>query len=374
MKYLLPLAILALAGCKSDEKAGDPPPAMPVQVAHPELKTIALTETYTGRFTPVEEVELQARVSGYLEAVHFTEGQKIKKGDLMFSIDPRVFDASLARAEAMQQQANARLSLAESNFATSEKLVKQSAVSQEEFNTRKSELDQAAADLSAANAALRAAKLDREFADIHAPISGVAGRFNVTVGNFISGGGTGATMLTTIVPHDPIHCTFEVDERRVLQFTRLFMNGQAGGRDGEQSEVEIAVSDRDEFEFKGTINFAENQLDRETATLQIRALVKNENEFLTPGLFARVRVPIGEPDERLLVRDAALGFDQDKRFAWIVKGNSVERRYVETGPLEGQMRIVTSGLSADEQVVISGIQMLRPGAIIQPQTVAMSEN
>lgn len=373
MKYLFPLAVLALAGCKSDKQADGPPPAMPVQAAHPELKTIALTETYTGRFTPVEEVDLQARVSGYLEAVHFTEGQKIEKGDLMFSIDPRVFDAALARAEAMEQQANARLSLAKSNYATSEKLVKQSAVSQEEFNTRKSELAQATADLSAAKAALRSAKLDREFADIHAPISGIAGRFNVTVGNFISGGSAGATLLTTIVPHDPIYCNFEVDERRVLQFTRLFLDGQNGGRDGEQAEVEIAVSDRDEFEFKGVINFAENQLDRDTATLQLRALVKNENEFLTPGLFARVRVPIGEPEERLLVRDAALGFDQDKRFAWIVKGESVERRYVETGPLEGSMRIVTGGLSADEQVVISGIQMLRPGAMIQPQVVAMSE-
>lgn len=372
MKHLLPLAVLALAGCKSEEQADGPPPAMPVQAAHPELKTIALTETFTGRFTPVEEVDLQARVSGYLEAVHFTEGQKIEKGDLMFSIDPRVFDAALAGAEAMEQQANARLSLAESNYATSEKLVKQSAVSQEEFNTRKSELDQATADLSAAKAALRSAKLDREFANIHAPISGIAGRFNVTVGNFISGGGAGATLLTTIVPHDPIYCNFEVDERRVLQFTRLFMDDQTAGRDGEQSVVEIAVSDRDEFEFKGIINFAENQLDRETATLQIRALVKNENEFLTPGLFARVRVPIGEPEERLLVRDAALGFDQDKRFAWIVKGDTVERRYVETGALEGQMRIISGGLSADEQVVISGIQMLRPGAVIQPQTVAMS--
>lgn len=375
MKYLLPLAplaLLALTQCKSDKQAGGPPPPMPVMVANPVLKTVALTETYTGRFTPVEEVDLQARVSGYLESVHFTEGQEIKKGDLMFRIDPRVFDARLARTEAMQKQASARLGLAESNFASAEKLVKQSAVSREEFNTRQSELEQASADVLAAEADLRSALLDREFADIHAPISGVAGRFNVTAGNFISGGSAGATLLTTIVPHDPIYCNFEVDERRVLQFTRLFFEGQASGRDGKQSEVEIAVSDRDEFQFKGIINFAENQLDRQTATLQIRALVENKDKFLTPGLFARVRVPVGEPVERLLVKDAALGFDQDKRYAWVMKAdNTVEKHYVQTGPLEGDLRIITGGLEKDTLIAISGIQLLRPGIPFSPTTVPM---
>ena len=373
MKYLIPFAFLALTQCKSDKQAADgAPPPMPVQFANPVSKTVALTETYTGRFTPVEEVDLQARVSGYLESVHFTEGQKVEKGALMFRIDPRVFDAALSRAEAMQKQAVARLGLAESNFSTSDKLVKQGAVSREEFNTRESELTQAKADLLAAEANLRSARLDREFADIHAPISGVAGRFNVTAGNFISGGNAAATLLTTIVPHNPIHCTFEVDERRVLQFTRLFFEGKAGGREGKQSEVEIAVSDRDEFEYKGVINFAENQLDRNTATLQIRAKVENANEFLTPGLFARVRVPVGEPTERLLVRDAALGFDQDKRFAWVLKkDNTVERRYVEAGPLDGDMRIITGGINADEQIAVSGIQLLRPQVPLAPTTVPM---
>lgn len=371
--YFIPLAFLALVQCKSEKQsAGGPPPPMPIQVAHPVSKTVALTETYTGRFTPVEEVNLQARVSGYLESVHFTEGQKVEKGDLMFRIDPRVFDAALARAEAIQKQAFARLGLAKSNFATSEKLVKQSAVSKEEFNTRESELAQAEADLLAAEANLRSAQLDKEFAEIHAPISGIAGRFNATVGNFISGGNANATLLTTIVPHDPIYCNFEVDERRVLQFTRLFFKGQAGGREGKQSEVEIAVSDSDEFEYKGLINFTENQLDPTTATLQIRAMVENKNEFLTPGLFARVRVPVGEPSEQLLVRDAALGFDQDKRFAWVLnKDNSVERRYVETGTLEGDMRIIVSGLEKDELIAISGIQLLRPGMPFAPTTVPM---
>lgn len=376
MRYLIPFALIALTQCNSDrETAGGPPPAMPVQVAKPVLKTVAITETYTGRFTPIEEVDLQARVSGYLESVHFTEGQKVKKGDLMFRIDPRVFDAALARAEAMQKQAVARLALAESNYRTSEKLVEQRAVSREEFNTRDSERAQAEADLLAAEANLRSAKLDREFAEIHAPISGIAGRFNVTPGNFISGGSAGGTLLTSIVPHHPIHCDFEVDERRVLQFARLFSDGKSGGREGQQAEVEIAVSDRDGFDFKGRIDFAENQLDTGTATLRIRAKVENEDEFLTPGLFARVRVPIGEPVERMLVRDEALGFDQDKRFAWVVKkGGELDRRFVETGDLSDGLRVVTGGIAPDEMIAVSGIQLLRPGAVVAPTSVPMIQD
>jgi len=374
MKYLLTLPLLLLCQCKPGDKqtAGGPPPAMPVQVAHPITRTVALTETYTGRFTPIEEVDLQARVSGYLESVHFTEGQKIEKGDLMFSIDPRLFDAALSRAEAVQKQTVARLDLAKSSLSRSEKLVSQNAVSKEEFDIKESELAQAEADLLAAEAGLRTARLDREFADVHAPITGIAGRFNVTVGNFVTGGMAGATRLTTIVPHDPIYCNFEVDERRVLEFTRMFFEGKSGGREGEQLKVDIAVSDKDEFEFHGVVDYTENQLDRQTATLRIRAKVENENEFLTPGLFARVRVPIGEPAERLLVNDAALGFDQDKRFAWVLKeDNTVEKRYVETGTLEGDLRIITGGVEKDELIAISGIQLLRPQFPLAPTTVLM---
>lgn len=373
-RLFIPLACALLTQCNSEKQAAAAPPAMPVQVAKPVLKTVALTETYTGRFTPIEEVDLQARVSGYLESVHFTEGQKVEKGDLMFRIDPRVFDAALARAEAVEQQAEARLSLAKSSLNRAQKLVAQNAISQEEFDTRQSELAQAEADLMVAKAGVRTAKLDREFAEVHAPISGIAGQFNVTVGNFINGGGANSTLLTTIVPHDPIYCNFELDERGVLQFTRLFFEGETGGREGKQTTVEIAISDRDAFEFTGVIDFAENQLDPDTATLQLRALVKNENEFLTPGLFARVRVPIGSPQERLLVRDSVLGFDQDKRFAWVLTTeNTVERRFVETGAVEDGLRVITGGLTADEKIAVSGIQLLRPGVPISPTTTPMIE-
>lgn len=365
---LLSIAVIALTQCKSDKQAaGGPPPAMPVQVATPVMKLVELSETYTGRFTPIEEVALQARVSGYLESVHFTEGQKVEKGNLMFRIDPRVFDAAVSRSEAMRKQAVARLGLAESNYATADKLVKQSAVSREEFNTRASELAQAEADVLFAEANLRSAKLDREFAEIQAPISGIAGSFNVTVGNFISGGGPGATLLTTIVPQHPMHCDFEIDERRALELKQLFSE--------EKPEVVIAVSNSDGFPFKGRIDFTENKLDSGTATLRMRALVDNVDGSLTPGIFARVRVPLGAPAERMLVRDAALGFDQDKRFAWVVKADgATERRYVETGGLEKDMRIVTGGLAADETIAVSAIQLIGPGAVVAPSTVPMIQD
>jgi RND family efflux transporter MFP subunit len=371
--FILLSAALLLTQCKSKQEAAGAPPAMPVEVAIPETKTIALKETYTGRFSPVEEVKLQARVSGYLESVHFKEGQKINKGDLMFRIDPRVFDAAQTRAEAVQKQAIAKLDLAKSTLKRAENLVSQNAISKEEFDTRKSELAQAEADLLVAEADLRSAKLEREFADIQAPISGIAGRFNVTVGNFISGGSANSSPLTTIVPHNPIYCNFEVDERRVLQMTRMFLKGDSNGREGTQSNVEIALSDRDDFEFKGVINFTENQLDRSTATLQIRAIVENKDGLLTPGLFARVRVPVGAPEERLLVRDAALGFDQDKRFAWVLTSNNMlERRFVEIGILDGNMRIINGGLNKGEKIAISGLQLLSPNMPIQPIDAPMT--
>jgi len=360
---------------RGDPGAAGGSQAMSVAVARPVKKVVAPTDTFTGRFAAVDEVEVRSRVSGYLDSAHFQEGQLVEKGDLLFRIDPRLFDAAMASAEAQVKQAEARLALAESNLGRAGALVKKGAMSKEEFDVRTSEVAQADANRLTAVAARRTAELDREFADIHAPIEGIAGRYIMTPGNFISGGNASATLLTTIVPHDPIDCYFEVDERRVLRFTRMFFEGKTDGRGGERPEVEIAVSDSNTFEFKGKIDFSENQLDKETATIQIRARVENKNRFLTPGLFARVRLPIGRPTEALLVRDSALGFDQSRRFAWVVGAdNTVEHRFVETGPLQEGMRVVEKGLTSEERIAVSGIQLLRPGAPVAPSEVPMDPN
>ncbi len=373
---ILPVVtVIGLAACGGDRQSSNQsgPQALPIQVAQPEVREVKLTQVYTGRFVPVEEVELRGRVSGYVESVHFEEGQKVTEGDLMFQIDPRPFDAALDAATAEVQQAQARLELARSNQKRAEKLLNSNAISGEEADIRRSETLQAQADLAAAQAAERKAELQREYADVRAPISGIASEYFVTPGNFITGGTPGSTMLTTIVPHDPIHAEFEVDERQVLAFTRQFFEGKRGGREGKRPQVEVAVSDRDEFEFQGIIDFADNQLDRSTATNRLRALVKNENEFLTPGLFARVRISIGDPFQATLVPDAALGFDQDKRFAWVVgPENKVSRRFVEVGELQGAQRIIESGLAPDDIIAISNIQLLREGTAVDPQTTGQT--
>lgn len=375
MKPYRPIAAAAilLASCGgSDSPDGQQQQAPAVEVATPFEKTVELYEVYTGRFEPVEEVELRSRVSGYVESVKFEEGQQVEKGALMFQIDPRPFDAQVAAAEAQVKQAEARVNLAKSNLTRAENLVTSNAISREEADIRRSEFAQSEADLLAAEAELDSAQLDREFANVDAPIAGIAGEFLVTPGNFISGGTPGSDLLTTIVPHDPIHCVFEVDERQVLKFTRMYFEGKTEGRDGEMPTVQIAVSDREDFEFEGKIDFTDNRLDESTATIQLRAIVQNENQFLTPGLFAKVKVRIGEPFEATLVQDSALGYNQSKRYAWLLQEDgTVQRKFVQTGELEGDMRIVESGLTPQDKIVVSGIQILQDGMKVNPTEVPM---
>lgn len=372
--FLLPLCcVLASCGGK-DDAAGDPPPPIPVQVAAPVVEEVALTRIFTGRFVATERVEVRARVSGYLESVSFAEGQRIEKGETMFQIDSRLFDADVARAQAALEQAEAALKLAEQNSTRAEGLIKRNAISREEVDIRLAESQSAAADLAAAKAGLQTAQLNRSYADIEAPITGIAGSYRVTPGNYVSGGNPTSAVLTTIVPHSPIYCEFEVDERQVLQFTRMYFKGKTRGRSGDGPMVQIGLSDTDTFDFEGQLDFGDNELEASTATLRMRATVENENEFLTPGLFARVKLPIGDPSEKMLVRDSALGFDQARRFCWVLKKDAtLEKRYVETGELIGALRIIESGLEAQEKVAISGIQLLRPGVPVQPIDAAMKE-
>lgn len=376
MKFLITFVpILTLLSCNTKDHSAGPAPSndpLPVQVASPISEEIALTKTYTGRFTPAEKVDVRARVSGYIEEILFKEGEEIKKGDLMFKIDSSLFDAEVARSEAQVEQVKASILLAERSYTRAKDLVKRKAISQEEVDIRFSELTRAKADMQAAKANLQTFRLNRSYADIEAPISGIAGRIEITQGNYITGGNANAPILTTIVSHTPLYCEFEVDEKQFLQFTRMFFDGQNGGRSDGHSEVQIAVSDSDAFEFSGPITFADNELDPSTATLQLRATITNEDKFLSPGLFARVKVPIAPPSQYLLVKDAALGFDQSKRFAWVLQeDNTLERRYVEVGTLQGDLRIIQSGLTKEDKIAISGLQLLRPAFPVQPIEASM---
>lgn len=365
---------LLLVGCFRPEASdpGQPQGGMPLNAARPYKETVALNDVYTGRFEAVEEVELRSRVSGYLESVHFDEGTEVEAGALMFQIDPRTFKAQVENAQARVQQTKAAMQLAKVTLDRAETLVKDNAISRQEYDLRTSEATQAQADVTAAEAELRRAQLDLEFAEIRAPISGIAGEYQVTPGNLISGGTVGATLLTTIVPHNPIYCYFEADERQVLKFTRMFFEGKTGGR-GSELKVQIALTDQEDFPFEGVINFADNKLDDSTATMRLRAKVKNENSFLTPGLFARVKVPLGDPEEVLLVQDSALGFDQTERYAWVIKDdNTVERRFLQVGRQQGMMRIVYGGLTESDLIAVSSVQLLQEGAPVTPNEVPMN--
>ncbi|MEM0897125.1 MAG: efflux RND transporter periplasmic adaptor subunit [Verrucomicrobiota bacterium] len=367
-----PVAVLVTSCGGPEQPQG--PQAMPVAAAQPVVQRFQEKAVFTGRFEATEAVEVRSRVNGYLDKALFEEGKPIEKDAPLFQIDPRPFDAALDSAKARVAQATAARDLAKANLDRAERLVSRDAIAKEEFDIRASELAQAEADLAAARATETSAALDREFCDIKAPISGIAGRYLVTPGNFVSGNTAISGVLTTIVPHDPIYRYFEVDERTVLRFTRMFFKGRAPGREGEPRAVEIATSDSDEFEFAGMLKFSENRLDESTATLQLRAEVQNPDQFLTPGLFARVRIPMAPEEDHLMVRESALGFDQDKRFAWKVgTDNTVSRQYVEVGTLQGGMRAILEGLTEEDRIAVSNIQLLREGAPVQPREVPMIE-
>jgi multidrug efflux system membrane fusion protein len=359
-----------LTGCQpetKDDAISSAPKAFPVPVTQPTIKKIAEYADYTGRLEAVEIAEVRPRVSGYIESIHFAEGQMLHAGDLLYKIDPRPFQAQVNRLKAQVNQAEAALSLAQANLNRSQKLIEVNAISREEADIRKSEALQAEADLEAAIASLDAANLDLEFTQVVAPIDGIADRREVTVGNLVV---ASQTELTTIVPHKPIYAYYEVDERTFLSTARQLFKGEAVPRRNEMNiPAWLGLDDEEGFPHEGVINFASNQLNPNTATLTVRALFQNEDEFLTPGLFARIRVATSEKAERILIPDTAIGTDQTIKYVWVVKtDNSVQRRTLELGPMHQDLRIVRSGLTADERIITSGTQFIRPGMTVAPQT------
>lgn len=371
LTHTLTAAVLlaTLAGCQPETKneTAAAPAAFPVPVVQPTVKNIAEYADYTGRLEAVEIAAVRPRVSGYIESIHFAEGQLIHAGDLLYKIDPRPFQAQVNRLKAQVNQAEAALSLAQANLNRSQKLIEVNAISREEADIRKSEALQAEADLEAAIASLDAANLDLEFTQVVAPIDGIADRREVTVGNLVV---ASQTELTSIVPHKPIYAYYEVDERTFLSTARQLFKGEAVPRRSEMNiPAWLGLDDEEGFPHEGVINFASNQLNPNTATLTVRALFKNEDEFLTPGLFARIRVATSPKEDRILIPDTAIGTDQTIKYVWVVKeDNSVERRSLELGPMHKDLRIVRSGLTPDERIITSGTQFIRPGMTVAPQT------
>lgn len=363
---------LLLQGCRSEAQTQAPAPLPQVSVAAALEREVQEWDEFTGRLEAVESVEIRPRVTGYIESVNFTQGSIVRKGDLLFVIDPRPYRADLARAEAELARAIARAELSNTDVERSEKLLGVKAVSREEYDQRLNAQRESQANVEAARAAVTAAKLNLEFTRITAPITGRVSRAVVTAGNLVTGGSTQATLLTTLVSIDPIYVTFEGDEQVYLKYTELARRGDRPSSRDAANPVLMALANEQGFPHKGTMTFVDNQVDPRTGTIRARASFDNKDGYLTPGLFARVKL-LGHSSHRaVLVDDRAVGTDQSQKFVYVVDGdNKVSYRSVKVGRLTDGLRIVHEGLQPGENVIVNGLQRVHPGVTVAPEKVAM---
>ncbi|HPM67621.1 MAG TPA: efflux RND transporter periplasmic adaptor subunit [Piscinibacter sp.] len=359
----LSLAAPALfSGCGPSQAQGGPPMAPPVSAAPAVSKNIPLYDEFSGRLEAVETVELRSRVAGTLQRVHFRDGQDLKRGELMFSIDARPFAAELTRLEAQLAAARSAEGLAASELVRTKKLLEQKAVSQQEADQAEAGARNASAVVRAAEAAVATAKLNVEYTQIRAPIAGRASRANVTAGNLV---GVGDPVLTTLVAQDKVHAWFDVSEQ-------AFLRARAQMKANATPKVEMALADETGFPHAGAVDFVDNRLNPATGAIRMRAVFDNRDRRFTPGLFAKLRLGGGTATGAVLTPERAIGTDQTKRYVFVVgPDKTAQFREVQLGPLSGGMRVVTSGLKAGELVVVNGLQRVRPGAPLNAQVLAV---
>jgi RND family efflux transporter MFP subunit len=348
------------------------PPAPAVTVSKPLVKEMQEWSDFTGQFEARESVEIRARVSGYLESVNFTDGQLVKKGDLLFVIEPRPFELALETAKAQLAQAEAQLELAKVQLERTAQLRKNDYATKETYDERVAQLNIATASRDAALASVNQAQLNLDYTRVTAPVSGRVGRHEVSVGNLIMGGtsGTsGTTLLTTIVSLDPIWLMFNVSEGDGMTYKRLVQRGEIKSARDNVVGVEGQLMDEKTWTMKGTIDFVDNQYDRTSGTIRVRAAFPNPDLFITPGQFGRVRVPMSQLRPTLLVPDAAVVTDQSMKLLFTVAPDgTVVPKPVDLGPVtDNNLRVVRSGVTADDEVIINGLLRARPGGKVTPE-------
>lgn len=358
--------LLVLSACDqggSSNAASAPPPPPPVTVAKPVVKEIVERDDFTGRFDATGWVDVRARVDGYLESAAFTDGAMVKQGDLLFVIDRRPFQAALDQAEATLASARARLEFAKQELDRVERLTRSGNAPERQLDERRQQFLSAQADVNGAQAALAQARLDLSFAEVRAPIAGRISRKLVTEGNLIR---ANDTLLTTITALDPIYFYFDIDERSYLAYERMSRNG-GGSETG--YKVMIALADEPEPRHEGVIDFIDNRVDQATGTMRARAVLENRNLFLTPGLFGRISIPGSNRYKAVLVPDEAIGADLDRRFVYVVAPDgSVSQKVVRPGPRYDGYRIVRTGLTGDETIIVNGMQRARFGKVTPQPT------
>jgi len=364
---------LAIAGCDLGDAKPEAaaPPAPKVIAATPTVRTITEWDEYTGRFAAVETIEVRARVSGYLTGIHFKDGQLVKPGDPLFTIDKRPFETAVASAEADVKVAEATLDFARQELARAKALRPTDAVPERVVEERSSNVRQSEARVLATKAALARARLDLEFTDVRSPVAGRIDNHRVSVGNLISGGSGGdtdATLLTTIVSLDPIHVVFDVDQAAYLRYVRGALDGTRANPRDAANPVRIGLPDDRDYPYAGEIDFISNQVDRASATVRTRALLPNKDLMFAPGLFARVQLAGRSAYEAVMIPDEAIVTDQASRVVYVVKDGKAELRTVTPGPIIDGLRVIRAGLSRDDLVVTSGLQRIRPGQEVAVET------
>jgi membrane fusion protein, multidrug efflux system len=367
--HLCSLLLLGALLCSCDSqpmaKSAQVPPS--VTVSRPLQKNITEWDEYTGRFIAVETVEIRARVSGFINSIHFRDGQLLKQGDLLFVIDPRPYQIAVEQAKAELERAQARLQIAAADVERALPLAKTQTLTQRELEMRQSSQREAAGAVASLEAALKRAELNLEWTEVRAPISGRISNRRVDAGNLVSGGETGATLLTVIVSIAPIHFIIDGSEADFLRYQRLAAKGARPLSRDVQNPVSVRLADENGYQHHGRMDFVDNSLNQRTGTIRARAIFENKDGLLTPGYFGRLRLYGGESNA-LLIPDNSIASDQASKIVFAVADDgTVGIKRVELGPIVDGLRVIRSGLSATDRIVINGLQRARPGQKVTPE-------
>ncbi len=365
------LAAPLLAACGSEQPAQQAPPPPQVTVAKPVKRTIVDQDEYVGRFVAIDAVEVRARLSGYLASVHFIDGQLVKKGDLLFTIDRRPFQIALDQARANLAQARANLAFTESDLARGQQLVRDKTITEQSFDQRTQAKRVAEAAVAANEALVRSAELDlNEFTELRAPVDGRIGDRRVSPGNLVTGGTSGnTTLLATIVSLDPIRFEFTFDEASYLRYERSAKAGKDVASRAASNPVKLKLLDEPDFTHEGRMDFVDNAINQSSGTIRGRAVLPNSSALFTPGMFGRIQVPGSPPYDALLVPDTAIGTEQTRKFVMVVDAESTARqKYVTLGDAAaGGLRVIKQGVAPDDRVVVNGLMRARPGTKVTAQ-------
>ncbi len=373
--FVMPSLLTLVVACGHSAPPQGPPPAMEISVAVVPEREITEWDEYTGRLEAVDTVEIRPQVSGYLQKVEFAEGKEVRKGDVLFQIDPRPFQAELDRAMAAQEQAQTGAELARADLARGDKLLASRAISQEEYDQRVAASRNAGAQVKSAAAAVQVAQLNLDYTRIRSPINGRIGRAEVTQGNLVSGGpGTQGSRLATVVSLQPMYAYFEAAEQDYLKYFDMARSGERPISINTKNPVYLALGNETEFKHAGYMDFVDNRVNTSTGTLMGRAVFANPDHYLAAGMFVRVRL-IGKGKYKgALINDRAIATDQDRRYVLVVgEGDKVEYRAVTTGPFVDGLRVVRSGVKPGDRIIVNGLQRVRPGMTVKPKIVPMTD-